>query len=176
MQRMASSFCPDLKVGISPTHSLSPRIQCLENIDIHQSNVLHCQLDRIQNELLQRFDPLTARHMLHLGIEPEMYLLRWVRLLMSREFPMYQVWAIWDAIFSLSPVDFSFLDILCLAALREFRDEILAQDDASGVLQLLRDLGERIEADKLIDSARELHDDILIASALEATSGSKDCA
>ncbi|DAZ93324.1 TPA: hypothetical protein N0F65_003275 [Lagenidium giganteum] len=159
MLRMAGAYCPEGH-GKSSTDSAS-------------TSPLTDQMNRIHHHILSRCDPPTARHLSMLGIEPEMFLLRWVRVLMSREFEMVQVWQIWDAIFSLTPCDFSFINLLCVAAVREFRDEILAVEDSTSVLLCLRDISERVEADRLVDNARELYDALLLAAAVEATNNSE---
>ncbi|KAF1778253.1 WLM domain [Phytophthora cactorum] len=107
-------------------------------------------MNRIHHHILSRCDPPTARHLANLGVEPQIFLLRWV-------------WQIWDAIFSLTPSDFSFINLLCVAVVREFRDEILAAEDATNVLLSLRDISNRIEPARLVDNARELYDALLIA-------------
>ncbi|KAJ8535022.1 hypothetical protein ON010_g13718 [Phytophthora cinnamomi] len=91
---------------------------------------------------------------------------------MAREFETPQVWQIWDAIFSITPSDFSFINLLCVAVVREFREEILAAEDATNVLLSLRDISDRIEPSRLVDNARELYDALLIAAAVEASMGS----
>lgn len=55
---------------------------------------------KIQNVLLKKRDPLLSEHLKKLKIEPQIYGLRWIRLLFGREFKMEDVLVIWDAIFS----------------------------------------------------------------------------
>jgi TBC1 domain family protein 5 len=132
------------------------------------SSPLYDQMNRIHHHILSRCDPPTARHLSNLGVEPQMFLLRWVRVLMSREFEMVQVWQIWDSIFSSTPSDFSFINLLCVAAVREYREDILNCQDAASVLLCLRDLSDRIDADHLVDNARDLYDALMVAAAVEA--------
>jgi len=54
--------------------------------------------NRIQGELLQQVDGVLSTHLETLGIEPQMYGLRWIRLMFVREFPMSQLLSLWDAI------------------------------------------------------------------------------
>lgn len=156
MCRMAGAYCPDAyatRNRVKRHSGLSP---------------LADQMNRIQDQILSRCDPPAARHLSALGIEPEMFLLRWVRVLMSREFEMVHVWQIWDAIFSITPTDFSFINLLCVAAIREFRDQILELDDATSVLMCLRDLSDKLEADQLVENAYQLHEALLLAASIEA--------
>uniref|UniRef100_K3W7N5 Rab-GAP TBC domain-containing protein n=1 Tax=Globisporangium ultimum (strain ATCC 200006 / CBS 805.95 / DAOM BR144) TaxID=431595 RepID=K3W7N5_GLOUD len=183
MIRMAGAYCPEApppsssrktfgskkaNAASSPTSITS---YVMGHDDSTTASPLYDQMNSIHNHILRRCDPPTARHLSHLGIEPQMFSLRWVRVLMSREFEMAQVWQVWDAIFSVTPCDFSFINLLCVAAVREFRDEILAVEDATSVLLCFRDLSDRIDADRLVDNARELYEALLLAAAVEASNG-----
>lgn len=55
---------------------------------------------KIQNVLLKKRDPFLSDHLRKLKIEPQIYGLRWIRLLFGREFKIDDVLVIWDAIFS----------------------------------------------------------------------------
>lgn len=180
MVRMAGAYCPEAPLPrMSPekttTSGSSSRMSkatlssyVLSNGETTTSP-LYDQMNSIHNHILSRCDPPLARHLSKLGIEPQMFSLRWVRVLMSREFAMAQVWQVWDAIFSLTPCDFSFINLLCVAAVREFRDEILAVEDATSVLLCFRDISDRVEADRLVDNARDLYEALMIAAAVEAS-------
>lgn len=172
MIRMAGAYCPEAPTRAttastdSPPASLSSYVLGTESA----STPLYDQMNSIHNHILGRCDPPLARHLSSLKIEPQMFSLRWVRVLMSREFEMPQVWHVWDAIFALTPCDFTFINLLCVAAVREFRDEILAAEDATGVLLCFRDISERVDADRLVTNARELYEALMIAAAVEASS------
>ncbi|KAL4171684.1 hypothetical protein KRP22_009774 [Phytophthora ramorum] len=167
MLRMAGTYCPH--VSIRRRNSKSQADKPLSSADQLPSSPLDDQMNRIHHHILSRCDPPTARHLAKLGVEPQIFLLRWVRVLMAREFETPQVWQIWDAIFSLTPSDFSFINLLCVAVVREFHEEILAAEDATNVLLSLRDISDRIDPTRLIDNARELYDALLIAAAVEAS-------
>lgn len=55
--------------------------------------------EQIQNVLLAKVDRQLQEHLDELLIEPQVYALRWVRLLFGREFTIQQVMQLWDAIF-----------------------------------------------------------------------------
>ncbi|GMF17611.1 unnamed protein product [Phytophthora lilii] len=170
MLRMAGTYCPHVPI---PRRNSKPRVdKPLSSADQLPASPLDDQMNRIHHHILSRCDPPTARHLANLGVEPQIFLLRWVRVLMAREFETPQAWQIWDAIFSLTPSDFSFINLLCVAAVREFREEILAAEDATNVLLTLRDISERIAPARLVNNARELYDALLIAAAVEASMGS----
>lgn len=177
MVRMAGAYCPEAppprkspkKTKNSGSTSRTTTLSSYVLSGEPTSSPLYDQMNSIHNHILGRCDPPLARHLSKLGIEPQMFSLRWVRVLMSREFEMAQVWEVWDAIFSLTPCDFSFINLLCVAAVREFRDEILAADDATSVLLCFRDISDRVEADRLVDNARDLYEALMIAAAIEAS-------
>ncbi|RHZ38070.1 hypothetical protein DYB26_014538 [Aphanomyces astaci] len=146
MERMAPMFCPHA-TSCDRRGEFSPRRD--------DSSLLQAQCDHIHNVLLRRVDPVLAAHLHSFHIPPEVYLLRWLRLLLAREFPMYQVWVIWDSIFGLSPTDFAFVDMLCVAMLHDSRMLLLAQDDTTGLLHALKELGG--SHSKLVESARKMH-------------------
>ncbi|ETL36499.1 hypothetical protein F441_11860 [Phytophthora nicotianae CJ01A1] len=169
MLRMAGTYCPHVPIR---RNSKPQADKPLSSADQLPASPLDDQMNRIHHHILSRCDPPTARHLVNLGVEPQIFLLRWVRVLMAREFETPQVWQIWDAIFSLTPSDFSFINLLCVAVVREFREEILAAEDSTNVLLSLRDVSNRIEPARLVDNARELYDALLIAAAVEASMGS----
>jgi len=73
--------------------------------------------------LLKSYDPVLHNHLTRLGIEPQLYGLRWIRLLFGREFHVADVLKLWDAIFADDP-KLSIVDYVCLAMLlylREYR-------------------------------------------------------
>ena len=154
MSRMSGVFCPTRRASAADALELND-----------QMTTLNAQLDRIHNQLLSTIDPELHSFFTRLGIEPPMYLLRWVRLLMAREFEMYHVWQIWDAIFGLTPDTFSLMDYFCVAAVRHFRDEIMAQEDVPSVLICLRHLGKEIPVEGLVDAARQMYQDNIFISS-----------
>ena len=50
--------------------------------------------------MLRRVDAPLQRRLAELGIEPQLYLLRWLRLLFGREFHLVDSCVLWDAIFA----------------------------------------------------------------------------
>eukprot|EP01126_Amoeba_proteus_P015766 TRINITY_DN1714_c0_g1_i1.p1 TRINITY_DN1714_c0_g1~~TRINITY_DN1714_c0_g1_i1.p1 ORF type:complete len:336 (-),score=58.82 TRINITY_DN1714_c0_g1_i1:320-1327(-) len=89
----------------------------------------------IHVELLRCTDPGLFTHFCDLDVEPQIYLLRWIRCLFGREFPLEQTLIIWDALFSSNKLS-SFVDYVAVAMLVEIREELLSQD-RNGVLALL---------------------------------------
>uniref|UniRef100_A0A8C4QIJ7 TBC1 domain family member 5 n=1 Tax=Eptatretus burgeri TaxID=7764 RepID=A0A8C4QIJ7_EPTBU len=85
------------------------------------------KLNRINDTILKKHDPELHVHLGRLEIAPQIYGIRWVRLLFGREFPVQDLLALWDAIFadgrSLSLVDYIFV-----AMLQHIRDALLSSN------------------------------------------------
>ncbi|KAG6832371.1 hypothetical protein H0H92_002639 [Tricholoma furcatifolium] len=78
--------------------------------------------NRIQSTYLRTTDPLLYRHMQSAGIEPQIYGIRWLRLLFTREFNMADSMKLWDGLFACDPT----LDLapwVCVAMLIRIRNE-----------------------------------------------------
>jgi len=75
---------------------------------------------RIHEECLAAVDPELATHLTAIEILPQIFLIRWVRLLFSREFPFDKVLVMWDTMFSIDP-KFELIDLICTAMLVRIR-------------------------------------------------------
>ncbi|CAM6007402.1 unnamed protein product [Sphagnum balticum] len=114
-------------------------------------------------------------HLVELGIEPQYFTLRWVRLLFGREFLLENLLLLWDAIFSASntPIssgveqeDFSsniqysarsaFISSLAVAMLLYVRPVLLASPDAAGCLKRLLNYPQISDIRNLIETAKFL--------------------
>ncbi|KAF9423158.1 hypothetical protein BGZ94_008393 [Podila epigama] len=84
-------------------------------------------LERIDNELF--------RHLVSLEIQPQLFGIRWFRLLFGREFPMEDVLNLWDGIFAKDP-SLNIVVFIGLALLLRIRDDLL-EGDFSGCLHKL---------------------------------------
>ncbi|PHH63931.1 hypothetical protein CDD81_5150 [Ophiocordyceps australis] len=89
----------------------------------------------IHNVCLQKLDWELASHLSNVDILPQIFLIRWIRLLFSREFPFDQVLILWDSIFAVDP-SLDLVDFICCAMLIRIRSQLL-QADYSACLQLL---------------------------------------
>ena len=92
---------------------------------------------RIQNELVRDADPALFRRLGELQVEPQLYAMRWVRLIFGREFHIEDVIVIWDAILQSSEAEFlrtiEFISASMLLYVREF----LLQNEAHQVMRRL---------------------------------------
>ncbi|KAK4539091.1 hypothetical protein LTR36_001929, partial [Oleoguttula mirabilis] len=92
---------------------------------------------RIFNDLLPQVDPQLALHLANIDILPQIFLLRWIRLLFGREFPFDDVLTVWDVIFA-EDTSLELVDHLCLAMLLRIRWELLDADYNTALTLLLR--------------------------------------
>ncbi|PFH57890.1 hypothetical protein XA68_14442 [Ophiocordyceps unilateralis] len=80
-------------------------------------------------------DEELATHLVNMEVLPQIFLIRWIRLLFSREFPFDQVLFMWDTIFAVDP-SLHLIDFICCAMLLRIRWQLLEADYAV-CLQLL---------------------------------------
>jgi len=92
-----------------------------------------CQ--HIYHNLLKSKDPGLYSYITSLRIEPQLFLLRWIRLLFGREFHLSETLTLWDAIFAYDK-SFALIDYIAVSMLMGIRELILSTDQ-NGVLQLL---------------------------------------
>jgi TBC1 domain family member 5 len=90
---------------------------------------------RIHDSLLKTIDHELWAKMEELGVEPQLYGIRWLRLLFSREFPIDDALALWDGLFA-EDSSLRLMEHICIAMLLRIRDALL-QADYSEFLQLL---------------------------------------
>jgi len=106
-----------------------------EVVTVQQDSPVLIKCRNIFLNLLKAKDPGLYTYINTLKIEPQVYLLRWIRLLFGREFRLEETLQIWDAIFSYDR-SFSLVDYIAVAMLISVREQLLATD-YSGVLQTL---------------------------------------
>ncbi|KAJ7452501.1 rab-GTPase-TBC domain-containing protein [Mycena galericulata] len=93
--------------------------------------------NRIQSNLLRTVDPLLWKHMQAAGIEPQIYGIRWLRLLYTREFDMLSAMKMWDGLFACDPT-FELAPWICVAMLIRIRNELIPSDYSGQLTTLLR--------------------------------------
>ncbi|KAK5693845.1 hypothetical protein LTR17_024971 [Elasticomyces elasticus] len=92
---------------------------------------------RIFEDMLVQLDPELAAHLQKIEILPQIFMLRWIRLLFGREFPFEDVLGMWDVIFAEDPT-LEIVDHISLAMILRIRWELLASDYNSALTLLLR--------------------------------------
>ena len=75
---------------------------------------------RIHENYLHHADPELAEHLTAIEILPQIFLIRWIRLLFGREFPFEDVLVLWDNLFAVDP-ELSLVDMVSVAMLLRIR-------------------------------------------------------
>ncbi|KAI0887274.1 RabGAP/TBC [Annulohypoxylon maeteangense] len=91
----------------------------------------------IHEVCLYKADPELSTHLKNIEILPQVFLIRWIRLLFSREFPFDQTLVLWDTLFSVDP-SFQLIDLVCTAMLIRIRWDLLNADYTVALQLLLR--------------------------------------
>ncbi|GAB4838276.1 hypothetical protein Ancab_027805 [Ancistrocladus abbreviatus] len=137
--------------------------------------------------LLSIVDSSLHSHLVELGVEPQYFALRWLRVLFGREFSLEDLLVIWDEIFSfdnsqsikaagddlgssfgiLNSSRGAFISAMAVSMMLNVRSSLLAAENATSCLQRLLNFPENVNFNKLIGKAKSL-----MAIALDANSSS----
>ncbi|XP_062385113.1 TBC1 domain family member 5 isoform X2 [Sardina pilchardus] len=85
------------------------------------------KVNRIQEQLVKKHDIELHMHLNRLEIAPQIYGIRWVRLLFGREFPLQDLLVVWDALFADS-ITLDLVDYVFVAMLLYIRDALIASN------------------------------------------------
>ncbi|KAF5954889.1 hypothetical protein HYC85_007745 [Camellia sinensis] len=128
--------------------------------------------------LLSIVDVSLHSHLVELGVEPQYFALRWLRVLFGREFSLEDLLIIWDEIFAsdnsklklnkcvddagssfrvLSSPRGAFISAFAVSMILYTRSSLLATENATSCLQRLLNLPANINLEKLIVKAKSLH-------------------
>lgn len=91
----------------------------------------------IFDDLLLKVDPELAEHLRRIEIMPQIFLMRWLRLLFGREFPFDELLRVWDMLFAEDP-SLGLVDYVCIAMLIRIRWQLLSADSNEALTLLLR--------------------------------------
>ncbi|KAK1768622.1 RabGAP/TBC [Phialemonium atrogriseum] len=100
-----------------------------------EQNIIVEKSQHIHEVVLMKLDPELANHLKNIEVLPQIFLIRWIRLLFGREFPFEQLLVLWDTLFAFDP-SLSLIDLICVAMLIRIRWTLL-EADYSVALQLL---------------------------------------
>ncbi|KAG9075153.1 hypothetical protein FS749_013199, partial [Ceratobasidium sp. UAMH 11750] len=92
---------------------------------------------KIGNEYLKVCDPLLATRLGELGIEPQMYGIRWLRLLFTREFSWRDALVLWDALFA-ADTSLQLAPWICVAMLMRIRNLLIPAEYTTALTHVLR--------------------------------------
>lgn len=111
IMRTAKSFYELGEPEKSPsTNSPAPQV----------SSPIEKRSKRIHEVMLARVDPELSTHLTQIEILPQIFLIRWIRLLFGREFPFEKLLTLWDYWFAHDP-DLELIDYICVAMLLRIR-------------------------------------------------------
>lgn len=119
--------------------------QVMQNAKNFYEQTTHAAVDnpmvlrskRIVFESLSKVDPELASHLEKLDIMPQVFLMRWIRLLFGREFPFDDLLTMWDVVFA-NDASLEIVDHICLVMLLRIRWDLMDSDYNSALTLLLR--------------------------------------
>lgn len=114
-----------LSAASPPSSSSTTLVQPIVAISTH----LH--------SLLATLDPPLHLAFSRLQIEPQLYAIRWLRLLFSREFPLSETLTLWDGIFARDP-SLQITQHIAAAMLLRIRDPLLEAERSGGYGEFLQ--------------------------------------
>jgi len=120
----------------------------------------------IMNNMLAKVDPELATHLQKADIVPQVFLMRWIRLLFGREFTFDHVLELWDWMFALDSA-LECVDLICVAMLLRMRWQLI-EVDVENVLPLLLRYPE-LPADT--SAATFVADAVYLHNRLDSTAG-----
>ncbi|CAH2077526.1 unnamed protein product [Thlaspi arvense] len=125
--------------------------------------------------LLSFVDSSLHSHLVELGVEPQYFGLRWLRVLFGREFLLQDLLIVWDEIFSadntprtdednITSQSFKIFDSprgalisgMAVSMILSLRSSLLATENAASCLQRLLNFPEKIDVRKIIEKAKSL--------------------
>ncbi|KAJ8065578.1 hypothetical protein OCU04_006257 [Sclerotinia nivalis] len=92
---------------------------------------------RIHEVYLARLDPQLAKHLTDIEILPQIFLIRWIRLLFGREFPFDDLLAVWDILFAEDP-ELDLVDLICVAMLLRIHWQLMESNYSMALMLLLK--------------------------------------
>ncbi|XP_054991252.1 TBC1 domain family member 5 isoform X1 [Sorex araneus] len=95
--------------------------------DLGPTIAIVTKVNQIQDQLLKKHDIELYMHLNRLEIAPQIYGLRWVRLLFGREFPLQDLLVVWDALFA-DGLSLSLVDYIFIAMLLYIRDALISSN------------------------------------------------
>jgi TBC1 domain family protein 5 len=119
--------------------------QVMQNAKSFYEQTTHASADnpmvlrskRIVFDMLAKVDRELSTHLEKLDVMPQIFLMRWVRLLFGREFPFDDVLTMWDVIFA-NDTSLEIVDHICMAMLLRIRWELMDSDYNEALTLLLR--------------------------------------
>uniref|UniRef100_A0A671XX59 TBC1 domain family member 5 n=1 Tax=Sparus aurata TaxID=8175 RepID=A0A671XX59_SPAAU len=120
----------EMKCLLNPVyleHDMLTSIPFARPQDAGPSVAIVTKVNRIQDQLVKKHDIELHMHLNRLEIAPQIYGIRWVRLLFGREFPLQDLLVVWDALFADS-ITLDLVDYVFVAMLLYIRDALIASN------------------------------------------------
>eukprot|EP00727_Mastigamoeba_balamuthi_P012011 m51a1_g7432 hypothetical protein (523) ;mRNA; f:44502-46839 len=92
---------------------------------------------RVQNVLLRQKDPQLCDRLEALDIQPQLYCLRWLRLMFGREFHIQDLMTLWDGIFAYGR-SLALVDGIAVSMLIYVREQLFTMDNMNAMRRLLK--------------------------------------
>ncbi|WVF66456.1 hypothetical protein IAT40_001196 [Kwoniella sp. CBS 6097] len=92
--------------------------------------------NNIHSSLIRRIDPQLWERLETEGVEAQIWAIRWIRLIFTRELPFPLAMRIWDGVFAEDP-GLGILDFVCMAMLLVIRNELIEADYPNLLTNLL---------------------------------------
>lgn len=103
--------------------------------DNRDSSPIVAKSRRIHDDLLGIFDSELALHLQVAGVLPQIYAIRWIRLLFGREFDFKDLLKIWDILFA-ENLRSDIIDLTCVAMLLRIRWTLVEADYSTAITTL----------------------------------------
>jgi TBC1 domain family member 5 len=103
--------------------------------DNRDSSPIITKSRRIHEDLLGIFDSELALHLQVAGVLPQIYAIRWIRLLFGREFDFKDVLRVWDILFA-EKLRSDIIDLTCVALLLRMRWKLVEADYSEAITTL----------------------------------------
>ncbi|KAI9770148.1 MAG: hypothetical protein M1840_003598 [Geoglossum simile] len=125
----------------------------------------------IHEDFLATVDPGLADRLRELDVLPQVFLIRWIRLLFGREFPFDELLALWDSLFAEDPA-LGLVDLICVSMLLRVRWQLMEADYSTALTLLLRypSPGQPHGPSTFVDDALYLRDNLTITGGTEIIS------
>lgn len=91
----------------------------------------------IQEKIIKVVDPQLYKALQEKAVEPQIWAIRWTRLLFSREFGLDNTLYLWDALFAADGSTLSLIDYLCAAMILRVRGQLVGADHTTMLTILL---------------------------------------
>lgn len=102
-----------------------------------RENPMVARSRRIFNEMLPLVDRRLAAHLENIDIVPQIFLMRWIRLLFGREFAFDEMLTVWDVIFA-EDATLEIVDHISLAMLLRIHWDLISADYNTALTLLLK--------------------------------------